>query len=136
SASIVRPTAKRALSVTVDYKVSGVNHYRIASKGGFLVQVTNLEDLKEFSASDFIKKELAVAEHFKLLLITFEPGQEVQPCVMERSTAFYIVEGQGKVLASEQEHDITKGSMVQIEPDLTRQIIANSRLVVLAMQYE
>lgn len=100
------------------------------------MQVTNLEELKEFSNVDFIKKELVVTDNFKLLLICFEPGQEVSPCVMERSTAFYIVEGQGKVLAADQEHDVTKGSMVQIGPDLTRQIKANSRLVVLAMQYE
>ncbi len=53
------------------------------------MQVTNLEDLKEFSNVDFIKKELLVTDNFKLLLICFEPGQEVPPCVMERSTAFY-----------------------------------------------
>ncbi len=100
------------------------------------MQVINLEDLKEFSASDFIKKELAVTDNFKLLLICFEAGQEVPPCVMERSTAFYIVEGQGKFLASDQEHTVTSGSIVLIEPDLARQIKADSRLVVRAMQYE
>ena len=98
--------------------------------------VINLEDLKEFSASGFIKKELAVTTHFKLLLICFEAGQAVPPCVMERSTAFYIIEGQGKVLAAEEEHAVSSGSIVMIEPDLTRQIKAESRLVVLAMQYE
>ncbi len=55
---------------------------------------------------------------------------------MERSTAFYIVEGQGQVLVSDQESTVTAGSLVLIEPDLTRQIKAETRLVVLAMQYE
>ncbi len=100
------------------------------------MHIINLENMKEFSASDFIKKELAVTAHFKLLLICFEAGQAVPPCVMERSTAFYIVEGQGKVLTSDEEHTVTSGSIVLIEPDLTRQIKADSRLVVLAMQYE
>ncbi len=39
------------------------------------MQVSNLEDLKELSAADFVKKELAVTDNFKLLLICFEPGQ-------------------------------------------------------------
>ncbi len=100
------------------------------------MQTLNLEDLKEFSVSEFIRKELVVTDNFKLLLICFEPGQSVPPCVMERSTAFYIIEGQGKVLVSDQENTVTAGSLIIIEPDLTRQIKAATRLVVLAMQYK
>ncbi len=100
------------------------------------MKVYNLEELKEFAASEFRKKELVVTESFKLLLICFEPGQSVPPCVMERSTAFYIVEGQGQVLVSDQENTVRSGSLILIEPDLIRQIKAETRLVVLAMQYE
>ena len=100
------------------------------------MQLLNLEELKEFAASEFIKKELAVAEHFKLLLVCFEPGQSVPPCVMERSTAFYIIEGQGQVFISDRENKVNAGSLIIIEPDLARQIKADTRLVVLAMQYE
>lgn len=100
------------------------------------MQVYNLEVLKEFAVSEFKKKELVVTENFKLLLICFEPGQSVPPCIMERSTAFYIVEGQGQVLIPGQGSQVTAGSLIIIEPDLTRQIKADTRLVVLAMQYE
>ena len=100
------------------------------------MQLTNLEDLIEFSATDFVKKELAVTNHFKLILICFEPGQAVPPCVMKRSTAFYIVEGQGKILAPDKEQIVDNGSIILIEPDLSRQIKAESHLVVLAMQYD
>ncbi len=55
---------------------------------------------------------------------------------MERSTAFYIIEGQGQVLVSDQEYQVTAGSLIIIEPDLARQIKADTRLVVLAVQYE
>ena len=100
------------------------------------MQAYNLEELKEFAASEFRKKELVVTDSFKLLLICFEPGQSVPPCVMERSTAFYIIEGQGQVLISDRENKVTAGSLIIIEPDLARQIKADTRLVVLAMQYE
>lgn len=101
-----------------------------------MMQVYNLEELKEFAVSEFRKKELVVTDSFKLLLICFKPGQSVPPCVMERSTAFYIIEGQGQVLVSDRENKITAGSLIIIEPDLARQIKADTRLVVLAMQYE
>lgn len=100
------------------------------------MQAYNLEELKEFAVSEFMKKELVVTDSFKLLLICFEPGQSVPPCVMERSTAFYIIEGQGQVLVSDQEYQVTAGSLIIIEPDLARQIKADTRLVVLAVQYE
>ncbi|MGM0652404.1 MAG: cupin domain-containing protein [Bacillota bacterium] len=100
------------------------------------MQVYNLEELKEFAVSEFRKKEIVVTDSFKLLLIYFEPGQSVPPCVMECSTAFYIVEGQGLVSVSDQEYSVSAGSIILIEPDLTRQIKAKTRLVVLAMQYE
>ncbi len=100
------------------------------------MQVYSLEELKEFAVSEFKKKELVVTDSFKLLLICFEPGQSVPPCVMERSTAFYIIEGQGQVLVSDQEYQVTAGSLIIIEPDLARQIKADTRLVVLAVQYE
>ncbi len=100
------------------------------------MQVYNLEELKEFAVSEFSKKELVVTESFKLLLICFEPGQSVPPCVMERSTVFYIVEGRGMVSVSDEEYTVSAGSIMLIEPDLARQIKAETRLVVLAMQYE
>ena len=100
------------------------------------MQLYNLEELKEFAVSEFRKKELVVTDSFKLLLICFEPGQSVPSCVMKRSTAFYIIEGQGQVLVSDRENQVTSGSLIIIEPDLTRQIKAKTRLVVLAMQYE
>ncbi len=100
------------------------------------MKLLSLEELKVFTASEFIKKELTVTEHFKLLLVCFEPGQAVPPCVMERSTAFYIIEGRGRVSVSDEEHTVSAGSIILIEPDLSRQIKAETRLVVLAMQYE
>ncbi len=94
-----------------------------------------VDELKEFKASGFNRIDLAVTDNFKLLMISFKPGQAVPPCVMERHTAFYIIEGRGKVIASAREELVREGSIVLIEPGLSRQIIADTHLVVLAMQY-
>jgi len=99
------------------------------------VQHLNLDKLKEFAEAGFVKKELVVTDNFKMLLICFEPGQAVEPCVMSRSTAFYIVEGTGVVIEAGEAVQVSNGSIVLIKPELERQIKAESKMVVLAIQY-
>lgn len=99
------------------------------------MQHLDLNKLKEFAAASFVKKELLVTDNFKLLLICFEPGQAVEPCVMSRSTAFYIVEGTGEVIEEGETVQVSNGSVVLIKPELERQIKAASKMVVLAIQY-
>jgi quercetin dioxygenase-like cupin family protein len=99
------------------------------------MKLMDLEKIKEFAADGLVKKEMVVTENFKLLLICFEPGQKVEPCVMSRSTAFYIIEGKGKVIEEKKAADVSTGSLIFIEPELERQIKAESKMVVLAVQY-
>jgi quercetin dioxygenase-like cupin family protein len=99
------------------------------------MQHLDLNKLQEFAVAGFVKNELVVTDNFKLLMICFEPGQAVEPCVMSRSTAFYIVEGRGVVIEAGETVQVSGGSLVLIKPDLERQIKAESRMVVLAIQY-
>ncbi len=94
----------------------------------------DLNKLQEFAATGFVKKELVVTDNFKLLLICFEPGQAVEPCVMSRNTVFYIMEGKGVVIEEGKKAEVSKGSMILIEPELERQIKAKSKMTVLAIQ--
>ncbi len=99
------------------------------------MQHLDLNKLKEFAATGLVKKELVVTDNFKLLLICFEPGQAVNPCVMSRNTAFYIIEGKGVVIEEGDAAEVSKGSMILIEPEIERQIKAESKMIVLAIQY-
>lgn len=99
------------------------------------MQHLDVGKLKEFAVEDFVKKELVVTDNFKLLLICFEPGQAVEPCVMSRSTAFYIIEGTGEVIEAGEAVQVSDDSLVLIKPELERQIKAESKMVVLAIQY-
>lgn len=99
------------------------------------MQHLDLDKLKEFTAAGYIKNELVVTDNFKLLMICFEPGQSVEPCVMSRSTAFYIIEGTGEVIEAGEAVQVFNGSLVLIKPELERQIKAESKMVVLAIQY-
>ena len=99
------------------------------------MQHLDMNKLKEFSAAGFVKNELVVTDNIKLLMICFEPGQAVEPCIMSRSTAFYIIEGKGEVIEAAEAVQVSGGSLVLIKPDIERQIKAESKMVVLAIQY-
>jgi len=99
------------------------------------LQHLDLNKLQEFAAAGFVKKELVVTDNFKLLLICFEPGQAVEPCVMSRNTAFYVVAGRGIITEGGEKAEVSKGSIILIEPELERQIKAESKMTVLAIQY-
>ncbi|MDW7738845.1 MAG: hypothetical protein SCJ97_02145 [Bacillota bacterium] len=94
-----------------------------------------ISELKAFTPENFNKKELQVTEQSKVLLIFFESGQAVDPCVMSRNTMFYIIEGEGFVKEVDIEEPVSEGSLVIIEPGLERQLVAKTEMVVLAVQY-
>jgi quercetin dioxygenase-like cupin family protein len=99
------------------------------------MQLLTLASLKKYSETAYLKQELAVTENCKVLLICFEPGQSVEPCVMSRNTMFHIVEGIGKVVEAGLEKPVSAGDIVFIKPEVERQLKAETRMVVLAVQY-
>jgi len=99
------------------------------------MQLLTLASLKKYSKNGYLKQELAITENCKVLLVCFEPGQSVEPCVMSRNTMFHIVEGTGKVVEAGLERPVTTGDIIFIKPEVERQLKAETRMVVLAVQY-
>ena len=99
------------------------------------MQLLTLASLKKYSKNGYLKQELAITENCKVLLVCFEPGQSVEPCVMSRNTMFHIVEGTGKVVEAGLEKPVTTGDIIFIKPEVERQLKAETRMVVLAVQY-
>lgn len=89
---------------------------------------------REFSPREKVRKELYRSSAAKVLLICFEPGQRVEPCVMAAEVAFYVVEGSGRISVDSTTVDVHQGSLVVVPAGLERQIEAHSRMVVLAVQ--
>jgi quercetin dioxygenase-like cupin family protein len=99
------------------------------------MKIFKIKDLTAFSPEGFNKTELHVTEQSKVLSICFAEGQAVDPCVMSRNTMFYIVEGEGIIRESDLEESVSPGSIILIEPEKERQLIAKTKLIVLAVQY-
>jgi len=48
---------------------------------------------------------------------------------------FYIVEGEGIIREADLEERVSAGSIILVEPEKERQLIAKTRMIVLAVQY-
>lgn len=89
---------------------------------------------REFSPQDKVRKEIYRSGASKVLLICFESGQAVEPCVMGAEVVFYVVEGTGRIRVESTTVDVRQGSLVVVPAGLERQIEACSPMVVLAVQ--
>ncbi len=51
------------------------------------------KELVQFSSDGYIRQVLEDMPGYKTILICFQPGQRVKPCVMQSHTLFYVLEG-------------------------------------------
>jgi len=100
------------------------------------MRVIDLGSRAPFSPRGVVKDEVVVTDQFKFLLIRFESGQQVAPCVMARNTGFLVLEGTIKVTDDGEQSVVPAGSLVLVPGGHTRQIEALSRSSVVALQYE
>lgn len=94
----------------------------------------DLTGAAEFSRESHLRKVLYEAPGTKALLICFEAGQAVLPCVMDSLVYFVVLEGTGRLVAGTESRELKAGVMVVVPPGLERKIEAGSRLVILAVQ--
>lgn len=99
------------------------------------MKIFNSNEFISYTPEGFNKQELHATEQSKVLLICFAAGQAVEPCVMSRNTMFYIIDGEGTVREADLEEKVSAGSIIMIEPELERQLIAMTEMNVLAVQY-
>ncbi|SFQ99478.1 cupin domain-containing protein [Desulfoscipio geothermicus] len=98
------------------------------------MSVLNIKNLIEFSGREQVKKVLFDLPKTKGLLICFEPGQSVPPCIMASDLIFYTVEGKGLLEMEGEKQDMQEGILIMVPANKERKITAITRLVVLAIQ--
>lgn len=94
----------------------------------------NLEELKEFSSASHVKKIICSYPKTKALLICFESGQSVPPCVMESDVFFYVIEGRGLLYTGGRTVEMKTGALITVPAGAERRIKALDSLSVLAIQ--
>lgn len=81
---------------------------------------------------EFAPLILRRSEEMKVPLICMEPGQQIPPHPGGRGV-FYIISGKGVMTVDGNEHEISPGDMIFIEPGESRGIRATDQLVAFAV---
>ncbi|NPV54747.1 MAG: cupin domain-containing protein [Firmicutes bacterium] len=107
---------------------------KISQRGGSGVKIYDILRNKEFVAGAHAKDVLEDTSTHKVLTVTIDAGAQIPPCTMGSHTLFFVVEGEGTIRVGSDTRDIAPGQIVSIEPGIERNIKAETKMVVLAIQ--
>lgn len=88
-------------------------------------------DLVEFRPERFNPVVLAESDHTKVILACFEPGQFIPVHSPGVDLTLVVLEGEGRIVAGEDEQHVGPGAMAFVPAGETRGIKAETRLVLL-----
>jgi len=70
----------------------------------------------------------------RALLVNLEAGQSLSPCQMSCPVLYYVIEGQGVLHVADEQASVKAGSLVVVPAEAVRNISADKRMRVLAVQ--
>jgi quercetin dioxygenase-like cupin family protein len=91
--------------------------------------LTDYRDASRFSAERFTPVPLAETERVRAVLTCFEPGQYIPVHEPAVDMALIVLEGEGQVVAGDQETLVGPGAIVLVPAGQARGIKASTRLV-------
>jgi quercetin dioxygenase-like cupin family protein len=98
------------------------------------IQVVDVEAMQEFSADGVQPIVLHQSEGLTTLLLCLGPGQVVGPCVMSARVQYLVMEGSGRLQVADEQAGLRAGSLVVVQCDVVRSIVAEEGMRVLAVQ--
>ncbi len=93
-----------------------------------------IDDLKEFSTEEDIRKKLVASEKIIAEICCYSPGQStVKHLHPKQDEIFYIVEGTGKIVSDDQELPVSKSSVVFVPAGVKHgiQTVEDSQLLLM-----
>jgi quercetin dioxygenase-like cupin family protein len=70
----------------------------------------------------------------RALLVNLDAGQSLSPCQMSCPVLYYVIEGQGVLHVADEQANLKTGSLVVVPAEAVRNISADKRMSVLAVQ--
>jgi mannose-6-phosphate isomerase-like protein (cupin superfamily) len=77
---------------------------------------------------------LLEAENTRVLLLSLQAGQAVDPCRMVRNVLYLVLEGRGRIQVEDQDIELTANTLLTVPKEALRCIQAETQLRVLAVQ--
>jgi len=91
----------------------------------------NFADRVAFQPQRFNPVVLAESEHSKVIMVCFEPGQFIPVHSPGVDLTLVVLEGEGRIVAGEQEERVAPGAVAFIPAGEARGIQAETRLVLM-----
>lgn len=98
------------------------------------LRVVETANLTGFSSEKVLSSLLLEIGKVRVLSVNLEAGQAIPPCKMSATVLYYVIEGRGELRVVDEQVRLETGSLVVVPPDTIRNIIADNRMRVLAMQ--
>lgn len=92
---------------------------------------TTYQGIVQFSRDQFNPIIVAESARTRVILACFEPGQFIPVHTPGVDLTLTVLEGDGTLVASDQENDITSGTLAFIPAGEARGITASTRLITL-----
>jgi quercetin dioxygenase-like cupin family protein len=95
------------------------------------IDVVEISDLKNVETPATM---LINTNNVRALLVDLEAGQSLSPCQMSCPVLYYVIEGQGALNVADEQANLKTGSLVVVPAEAVRNISADKRMRVLAVQ--
>ena len=94
----------------------------------------NTHDLIDFSAKEALHTPLYETGQMRTLLQNLNSGQSSPLCKMSMPVLYYVIEGEGELVAGDEPYKLHAGSMAPVPAETTRIISAVTAMRVLGVQ--
>lgn len=98
------------------------------------IQIVDFEATQPSSAGGLLPIVLHQSEGLTTMLLCLEPGQVVGPCAMSTRVQYIVMSGGGQLRVADEQAGLKTGSVVVVQPDVVRSIVAVERMRLLAVQ--
>lgn len=100
------------------------------------ISVVETEHLRSFpsSSAGIAPQHLLGGDRLVALLVNVDGGQVIEPCRMEATVLYYVIEGKGHLRVETEQTELQAGSLVLVPPGTTRTISAAEPMRLLAVK--
>jgi quercetin dioxygenase-like cupin family protein len=90
-------------------------------------------EIPEIPPDSIVSRTLYQDDRQKAVLFGFAPGQELSEHTASQTALLYFVSGEARLTLGQDEHTVTAGTWVHMDPKLPHSILAESTLVMLLL---
>jgi quercetin dioxygenase-like cupin family protein len=98
------------------------------------IQFIDTYDLKDYSETEAHHTPLLETGQMRTLLLNLNSSQSSPLCKMSVPVLYYVIEGEGELVAGDEHYTLRAGSMATVPAEITRIISATSAMRVLGVQ--